>query len=445
MVLWIGIDDTDSKDGGCTTYLGYRTICRLIKEGYDIIGYPRLVRLNPNIPWKTRGNGAISFRIGRGRGKKLLVGEIEGIKIFSYSEGSENGDRIDISEIKTVIEDEIKTSAFLSDENTNSGYVIAKKRPNRDVYERCVKEVVSLDDIKDLLDKLEAEYKGYKNCRGLIGATAAISWEPVDRTFELITYRYKERWGTKREIDESSVIEMDKTVNSTFDNYDYGNNKVMIAPNSPCPVLFGIRGEYPDDLIRAKEMVRSEEYMGWLLFETNQGTDDHIRRRKIAEIKPYESVAVEGVVEREPYTIKGGHVIFRLKDETSSIDCTAYEPTKNFRDVIKELRVGDVLEVYGGVREEPFTINIEKIRIKRLVEIEEKIENPLCDNCKVHMKSMGRGRGYRCRKCGARKSESEAKFQTIKRKLKEGFYEVPPCARRHLSKPIKRIFYKILR
>ncbi|RLF42584.1 MAG: DNA-binding protein, partial [Thermoplasmata archaeon] len=182
MVLWIGIDDTDSKDGGCTTYLGYRTICRLIKEGYDIIGYPRLVRLNPNIPWKTRGNGAISFRIGRGRGKKLLVGEIEGIKIFSYSEGSENGDRIDISEIKTVIEDEIKTSAFLSDENTNSGYVIAKKRPNRDVYERCVKEVVSLDDIKDLLDKLEAEYKGYKNCRGLIGATAAISWEPVDRT-----------------------------------------------------------------------------------------------------------------------------------------------------------------------------------------------------------------------------------------------------------------------
>ncbi|RLF43389.1 MAG: DNA-binding protein, partial [Thermoplasmata archaeon] len=190
------------------------------------------------------------------------------------------------------------------------------------------------------------------------------------------------------------------------------------------------------------EMVRSEEYMGWLLFETNQGTDDHIRRRKIAEIKPYESVVVEGVVEREPYTIKGGHVIFRLKDETSSIDCTAYEPTKNFRDVIKELRVGDVLEVYGGVREEPFTINIEKIRIKRLVEIEEKIENPLCDNCKVHMKSMGRGEGYRCRKCGARKSESEAKFQTIERKLKEGFYEVPPCARRHLSKPIKRIFIR---
>jgi len=292
---------------------------------------------------------------------------------------------------------------------------------------------------------LGAVYKGYKNGRGLIGASAAISWEPVDRTFEIIIYRYREKWGTERDVDKSSVIQMDKTINSTFDNYDYDSDRILITPNSPCPVLFGIRGENPDDLVKAKDKIRSENYEGWIIFETNQGTDDHVERKRIADIKPYESVIVEGVVEKNPYAIKGGHVVFSIKDGTSSIDCTAYEPTKNFRDIVRKLRVGDVVEVYGGVREEPFTINIEKIRIKKLVQIKKKVENPICDDCKIHMKSMGKGKGYRCRKCGSRKSEDEARFQIIERELKEGFYEVPPCARRHLSKPIKRIFYKILR
>jgi tRNA(Ile2)-agmatinylcytidine synthase len=32
------------------------------KMGAELIDYPLLVRLNPNIPWKTRGNGAICLR-----------------------------------------------------------------------------------------------------------------------------------------------------------------------------------------------------------------------------------------------------------------------------------------------------------------------------------------------------------------------------------------------
>ena len=436
MTLWIGIDDTDSNKGGCTTYLGYRIICQLIERGYDIIGYPRLVRLNPNIPWKTRGNGAVAFRVGKGKGRKILIGEIRGNKIFSYS--SEENSQIDIDDIKALVEREIESFAFLSDENTNSGYVLTKKKPDRSLYETCVKGIAYLDDVIKILDSLGAIYRGYKNGRGLIGASAAVSWEPIDRTFEIITYRYREKWGTGRDVDKISVIEMDKTINSTFDNYDYDNDRVLITPNSPCPILFGIRGENPDDLVKAKDMIRSEDYEGWIIFETNQGTDDHIERKKIIDIKPYESVVVEGVIEKDPYTIKGGHVIFSVKDETSSIDCTAYEPTKNFRDIVRKLRVGDLVEVYGGVRKEPFTINIEKIRIKKLVQIKKKVENPICDNCRIHMKSLGRDKGYRCRRCGAIKSEDEAKFEILERRLREGFYEVPPCARRHLSKPLKR-------
>ena len=60
-------------------------IKKLINKKYDIIGYPKLVRLNPNVPWKTRGNGAICLRVGKGIGKKKKIGEIENKEIFCYS------------------------------------------------------------------------------------------------------------------------------------------------------------------------------------------------------------------------------------------------------------------------------------------------------------------------------------------------------------------------
>ena len=52
-------------------------------ENYDVIGNPRLVRLNPNIPWKTRGNGAISLQLGKGSKKKKKIGEIDDKDVFS--------------------------------------------------------------------------------------------------------------------------------------------------------------------------------------------------------------------------------------------------------------------------------------------------------------------------------------------------------------------------
>ena len=61
-VMHIGLDDTDSTKGGCTTYLAALLIEKL--ESFDVkfIDYPALIRLNPNVPWKTRGNGALCLR-----------------------------------------------------------------------------------------------------------------------------------------------------------------------------------------------------------------------------------------------------------------------------------------------------------------------------------------------------------------------------------------------
>jgi tRNA(Ile2)-agmatinylcytidine synthase len=53
------------------------------------------------------------------------------------------------------------------------------------------------------------------------------------------------------------------------------------------------------------------------------------------------------------------------------------------------------------------------------------------------MESAGRGQGYRCRRCETKAEGRERKL--LLRDLDTGFYEVPPSARRHLSKPLVRM------
>jgi tRNA(Ile2)-agmatinylcytidine synthase len=144
-------------------------------------------------------------------------------------------------------------------------------------------------------------------------------------------------------------------------------------------------------------------------------------------------------VASEPKTIKGGHLIFRLSNGNRAVDCTIYEPAKSFRRVGEILVLGDVLEVIGGVRERPFTINVEKLKIKVLAESRMKTKNPLCKECGKRMKSVGKGQGYRCSICGKKAKETDAEFKTVKREIKLGWHEPPVGSRRHLSKPLKRM------
>lgn len=423
--------------GGCTTYV-VRSIIQKIIQDYEIIGYPRLVRLNPNVPWKTRGNGALCFCVGNtGRGIKRIIGMINGKNLFCSSTLHIDLDENQQQHLTTIVQEAVETLARVDDENTNPGYVLLSEKPNDDLYRKTVTTVVSLEDVKKLLQKHHAVFRGYKNSRGLIGSTAAICWQPGDRTFELITYRARQHWGSKRCVDALSVQQMDEQCPSTFDNYDTRNHHNRIAPNSPCPILYGIRGENPEALMAASTLVQSEPVESWMLFETNQGTDDHLQRKSIEQIKPFESVIVQGTVVGKPVTIQGGHVLFKLQDTTGTIDCAAYEPTKEFRQIIRHLSTGDLAEVYGGVREHPLTINLEKIHVKRLASVIEKKENPVCPTCGKHMKSKGTHQGYKCLKCGC--TSTQVSSQQRPRSIKTGFYEVPICARRHLSKPLKRI------
>lgn len=63
MILHIGIDDTDSAKGGCTTYIAALLVDRFSKQRIQFTDYPNIIRLNPNIPFKTRGNAAVALRV----------------------------------------------------------------------------------------------------------------------------------------------------------------------------------------------------------------------------------------------------------------------------------------------------------------------------------------------------------------------------------------------
>lgn len=409
-MITIGIDDTDSEKGLCTTYLAAEMMDRLCNVG-TIVGRPKLVRLNPCVQFKTRGNAAIAF--------SLETNKIEKTKEIA---------------LKTLMD----LSDF-SGPNTNPGLVIAEKIVPElsEFYERALNEILNISEAKEIIERHGLWAKGFKNKRGLIGALAAIGAKFPDYTYELLTYRKPSNWEIPREIDEASVWKADeKTYPLTWDTVDHHNHKVVFAPHSSDPVLFGIRGDDYEALEMALSTIRSEPWERKVTYKTNQGTDAHINVGQISNIEEDRSYKLQGAVSKEPKVIEGGHLFFQLSSENnkSSVKCAAFEPTKNFRELIKKLVLGDEIEVYGAVKKG--TLNLEKINVLRLAE-RIKLVAPVCPKCGRRMKSAGRNQGYRCKRCGT-KAKDKVK-EILPREFDIGFYEVPPCARRHLSKPLLRM------
>jgi tRNA(Ile2)-agmatinylcytidine synthase len=247
-------------------------------------------------------------------------------------------------------------------------------------------------------------------------------------------YRQPEQWSTPREVDRQSLFDAEKaTFPHTWDTVDTANDVVVCVPHTPDPVLFGIRGENPSWVMVARQMVQSEKPGIEQIWVTNQGTDAHILAGRIGELVEGLSYRVQGIVEDVPLTTTGGHVSFTIKNGGYNVRCMAYEPTKNFRQIVRLLVPGDEVIAVGSFKKG--SINLEKIRIVSLT-LPSIARPPLCTSCNKRMTSDGKGKGYKCKKCGAKAGEPEV--QVISRSLNTGWYEVPPTARRHLAKPLCR-------
>ena len=428
----LAFDDTDSPEGMCTTYLA----CLMLEEfdDLDLIGLPRLVRLNPNVPWKTRGNAAVCLSLGTGSGRSTVCGGLRTGAVRSYPEGR----AVDPGAVMRRAVKVLRENARFECEKTNPGIVVSNSRPSPSFYWRTVRQVVKRPEAEEAVRKAHGIRRGFKNGRGVIGATAAMSWRPRDRTWEVIAYREPSRFGSERDVDTRSVISMDRATRHTFNNYDAENGHVAIVPGSPCPILFGIRGDSAPELLRARKMIRGEPQDRWLLYLSNQGTEDHIARRRVRDLGPWLSASVRAEVARRPRTLAGGHVIVNIHDG-DAIDAAFYEPSRSLRDVARSLIPGDEVRVIGSVRDVPRSLNVEKLEVVSLADDIRKAHNPLCARCGKRMGSMGSGKGYRCKRCGSHSPPEAAEMTAVPRRVSVGWYEPPVSSRRHLHKPIRRM------
>ena len=419
-ILHIGFDDTDSLKGSCTTHLCTLFVKDII-DYVDFLDFPNLIRLNPNIPFKTRGNGAVAVRL--------------------------KGLKEDLENIKELLLKKVETLSRVEDENTNPGVAFVDGKIPKEIFlhsQKAMWNVISIEEAEKINKISNVSLYKYKNGRGIIGALGAIgNTLQEDFTYEHLSYRLPINFGTKRMIDDESVIEADKATPLTFSNVDYEYKSIMITPRGADPVFAGIRGETIEEVRKAWSLIKPLEKIDMqMVFRTNQHTNQHfVKKFKIKELKPHLSVIVDGEINKRPYYIEGSHLIFQIKDNSGKIDCAAYEPTKKFRGILKNLLVGDKVTIFGGVRSAsdkiPQTINIERIKIRELIK-RFRIENPFCDICNVRLKSAGKNKGYKCPKCSKRYREIQPQKTIIKRKLETEEYLPPIIAHRHLTRPFER-------
>ena len=326
-IIHIGIDDTDSPKGMCTTFLSYEIVKFLEKQKVEMLDYPSLIRFNPNIPWKTRGNGAVRLTIKTVNPQKIKNKIMQFVVNYSDTKNGANPGLV-------FYESESIPPSFQKFSNLALWKLISRKKAKQFVSE----------------NKIDSFYLG--NGQGLIGAIGAIGYKFSDHTFELLCYRKKSQFGKKRIVSKDSVKKMQSfTFPETFSSYDNKNDRVLITPHGPDPVFYGIRGETAKSVVLASTIVSADEKLdGYMVFKSNQGTADHLKNElEPNDLKPYTSGFFVGKVCSKPITERGGHVFFSIEVKGRKIRCGIYKPTKITKDA-QNLIPGDKIRVGGGIR-----------------------------------------------------------------------------------------------
>jgi len=416
-ILHIGFDDTDSAKGMCTTFLAYKIVEYLKREKVKFLDYPYLIRFNPNIPWKTRGNGAVALKISTTKPNLIKKNIIRFIK---------------------------KHSAITDGANPGLVFYENKEIPKH-FYEfgkTALYDIVNRKKAREFVSQNNLEAFHIGNGQGLVGAIGAIGYYFRDFTYELISYRHESNFGKKRLIFKDSVKTMQKaTFPQTFNNFDESEDRVLIAPHGPDPVFFGVRGEDVDSVIRGASLINSKEkFHGYMVFRSNQGTGDHLLNGLDAKnLKPFSSGFLIGKVLEKPKIERGGHVFFSIDTGGVKTNCAVYKPT-GLTYTASKLIKGDFVKVGGGIRKaskkHERILNIEFLEILQL-EKNVVLKNPTCPKCQKNMKSRGRGQGYECKKC-VQISQNKI-LKEIPRELEKELYLPILSAHRHLTRPLQRI------
>ncbi|MDZ5810310.1 tRNA(Ile)(2)-agmatinylcytidine synthase [Halorubrum sp. AD140] len=469
----VAVDDTDSRERGmCTTYVGARLAERLESAG-GRVRRRLLVRLNPAVKHKTRGNAAVAVHVSQVDAEAAFDLAAETVREFAAEADPRTSPGVVVADV------DVAGDPFAPD-SPPTGEGVPDPRIPVDVADfarRALRHRLSVDEAVTL-----AEAHGYRHAafgtggetdaeavagRGRIGALAAVGAPAAfdDWTTERISYRELDRCGMPRQVDVESVFAAaDAGYPTVWDTVDRETGAAVCVPNAPGPILHGIRGDDPAACREVAEAIEGEPVERAATFLTNQGTDAHLAPGQIDGLRDGAGYRVAGRVASEPETKRGGHVHVDVAPpggadggdgavDAVRLRCVAFAPTGRFRDRVRALRPGDRVTLCGeherresagaaadaaaddgGAAEPTSTLKLEKFAVRDLVQTEPAV--PTCPDCGRSMSSAGRDQGYRCRDCGTAAPGKVAR--EVVRELEPGWYEVPPSARRHVAKPLVR-------
>ncbi|MFP4187851.1 MAG: DUF1743 domain-containing protein [Halobacteriales archaeon] len=403
----VGIDDTDSATRGmCTTYLAAVVAERT--SPFARVNDRLLVRLNPDVEHKTRGNAALALHVETDEPER----------------------------VEDTVVDAVEEHAVFDDDKTNPGVAFLRGEPTEALGRyavEAVREYKTRDEARQVARENGVRVRGWENGRGVVGATAAVGASRAfdDWTYELLVYRGRDEWGDDRRVSWDSFFDAHRaTYPRTWDTVDEETGEVVAVPATQGPVVYGLRGAF-GGVWDANSHVDVESAERVAVYRTNQGTDAHLVDARASETRDGGSYRVEGNVVEPPETREGGHVFFTVEDD-EGLRCAAFEPTGRFRDVVRSLREGDRILVCGSRADG--TLKVEKLRVLSLNRTRR--VKPTC--CGRRMESAGRGQGYRCRADDCDETADTLVQERVERELDERWYEVPPSARRHIAKPLVR-------
>ncbi len=415
----ISIDDIDSDRGGCTTYTLVKIIASLKRNDsrFKILGFPRLVRLNPNVPYKTRGNGALYVKF-----ESLLTQDI----ILSIA--------------KNVIEEDIKNYGEKSQSQPTLIIASGEIQPNERYYnDSLTKFLLNVDD--SLIQKNYLIWPNKKN-RSLVGTLAALHANfSDDCSYELLVYRTPAQYGKTRIIDQKQLKSLQSEFkDSLFSNYDPIEERELIAPSGSDPIYFGLRGENPDLLKKIMSQLKlNEKIQSSMIFQSNQGTGIHLEHvnNDLQEFSVFSSLIM---IRTEPLSHKGGYVTFRGWDQYSnnSLKFIAFEPTKTFPKLFSNLIPGDLIMIHGSVKPSTSenTISVDEVCIIKLVD-KMILSAPYCPNCKHRTTKAGWKKGYKCKTCSFATRNPNV-LNEPRENVPLGHYLPVKSAQRHLTRPRER-------
>ncbi len=472
--MLLAFDNTDGPGGGCTTHLAFHVLLALPELA--LTGMPRLVRLNPNVPWKTRGNGAVVLPLGVPRGPQTRVGELQGHEVLAFPEAapilvppaagmpltspaslaspdstspssppspsssaaSPTPSRPSSPSSSEILDRVWGVLQAQSQPGALPGVALFDEAPPAAAYWEAVRTFVPPEASKAALEALEVPHQAAGDGRALVGCLAAAAWPGPPNSFEFIAYRQPQRWGQPREVDPRPWLGLDAT-GATFHTYDPEALRPCCIPHTPDPVLAGLRGRDPEALLAAAlatfpVAAAREPIDGWLLWASNQASGDHVTPvDALAEAPPLGTVAIAATVLTAPTTRQGGHVVVTALDATgATFEAVAFEPTKSFRDRVRGLIAGDRVRFVGALADG--AVRLEKMEVLHLAP-RLRSENPLC-RCGKRMRSKGPSTGFKCPACGAFLPRGALQMVEEKPAVALGWHEVPIIARRHLHRPV---------